>query len=181
MRYKKCIWKCGSIFISILMLSGCSTMANLKSFTTAYHEPSATTSSRLRVITDQTVRLVPNSTCVDWSLPGAGIVNSRSLAVANSRKFNDRILGVPDGDQVENSSEVYIQPGSPIVLVYAGEPSSRRYQCFTSLYFIPEAGADYEAITGLCYIKIAKIVKDEGAGEIRRETVVNRKAEICSP
>ncbi|QXI46683.1 MULTISPECIES: hypothetical protein [Pseudomonas] len=181
MQNKKCIWKCGSIFISVLMLSGCSTVANLKSFTTAYQEPSAATSSRLRVITDQTVRLVPDSTCVDWSVPGAGIVNSRSLAVANNRKFNDRMLGVPGGDRVKNSSEVYIKPGSPIVLVYAGVPSSRRYQCFTSLYFIPEAGADYEAVTGLCYIKIAKIVKDEGAGEIRRETVVNREAKICSP
>ena len=49
----------------IIMLSGCSTMDNLKSFSAAYHEPPNSTSSRLRVITNQNVRLVPGSTCIE--------------------------------------------------------------------------------------------------------------------
>lgn len=168
------------IFMLIIMLSGCSTMDNLKSFSAAYHEPPNSTSSRLRVITNQNVRLVPGSTCIDWSLPDVGMVNSRALAIANSRKLNDRVLGMPGGNGAKNSSEVYIQPGRPIVLVYSGMPSSGRYECFTSVYFFPEAGADYESNSGLCYITIEKIIKSEGSGEITRETVAGREAKICS-
>lgn len=69
------------VFIPVLALSGCSTINNLKSFATPYHEPPSPMSSRLRVITNQTVRLVPGSTCIDWKLPGVGMVNSRTFAV----------------------------------------------------------------------------------------------------
>ncbi|AZE89551.1 hypothetical protein C4J97_2852 [Pseudomonas orientalis] len=168
------------IFIPVLILAGCSTMDNLKSFTTAYKEPPNPTSSRLRVITNQTVRLVPGSTCVDWALPGVGMVNSRTFAIANDRTFNDRMLGIPGGDGVKNSSEVYIEPGKPITLVYAGTPASGRYQCFTSVHFLPEDGADYESNSELCYITIEKITKNKGAGEIIRTTVGGREAKVCT-
>ena len=168
------------IFIPVFMLSGCSTMDNLKSFTTAYKEPPSPTSSRLRVITNQTVRLVPGSTCIDWALPGVGMVNSRSFAIANDRTFNDRMLGIPDGDGVKNSSEVYIEPGKPITLVYAGTPANGRYQCFTSVHFLPEVGADYESNSGLCYITIEKITKNKDSGEISRATVGGREAKVCT-
>ncbi len=174
MRSGRFIW----VFVLVLMLSGCSTLSALQSFTTAYQEPSPPSSSRLRVTTDQTVRLIPGSACIDWSLPGAGIVNSRSSAVANNRKFNDRVLGVPSNKGAQNSSEVYIQPGSPIVLVYQG--ASRRFMCTESVYFVPEPGADYESNSGLCYITIAKIIKSESSGDIRREPVKVGKAKICS-
>ncbi|AZF16393.1 hypothetical protein [Pseudomonas sp. R3-18-08] len=168
------------IFVPVLMLSGCSTIDNLKSFTTAYIEPPSPTSSRLRVITNQTVRLVPGSTCVDWELPGVGMVNSRSFAIANDRTFNDRMLGIPGSDGIKNSSEVYIEPGKPITLVYAGTPASGRYQCFTSVHFLPEAGADYESNSGLCYITIEKITKNEDSGEISRTAVGGREAKVCT-
>lgn len=155
-------------------------MDALKSFTTAYTEPPNPTSSRLRVITNQTVRLVPGSTCIDWALPDVGMVNSRSFAVANDRTFNDRVLGMPGNNGIKNSSEVYIEPGKPITLVYAGTPANGRYQCFTSVYFLPEAGADYESNSGLCYITIEKITKRKDSAEISRETVGGREARICT-
>lgn len=153
-------------------------MDNLKSFTTAYNEPPSPTSSRLRVINNQTVRLVPGSTCIDWGLPGVGMVNSRSFAIANDRTFNDRRLGMPGGDGVKNSSKVYIEPGKPITLVYAG--TNGRCECFTSVHFLPEVGADYESNSGMCYVTIEKITKNEGSEEITRTTVDGRKAKICT-
>lgn len=168
------------IFSLFIMLSACSTMDGLKSFATAYHEPPNPTSSRLRVITNQTVRLVPDSTCIDWSLPGVGMVNSRALALANDRKFNDRVLGMPGGDGAKNSSEVYVYPDKPIILAYSGVSPNQRYQCFTAVYFIPEAGADYESNSEMCHISVEKIIKSEGSGEISREAVAHSEAKICS-
>lgn len=179
--FERSVMRSGSfvwMFVLVLMLPGCSTLSALQSFTTAYQEPLTPSSSRLRVTTDQTVRLIPGSACIDWSLPGAGIVNSRSLAVANNRKFNDRVLGVPGGKEAKNSSEVYVQPGNPIVLVYEG--ASRRIRCTESVYFVPEPGADYESNSGLCYMAIAKIIKSESSGDIRREAVKVGRAKICS-
>ena len=168
------------VFIPVFMLSGCSTMNNLKSFTTPYHEPPSPTSSRLRVITNQTVRLVPGSTCIDWALPGAGMVNSRTFAVANDRTFNDRILGIPGRKGGQNSSEVYIEPGKPITLVYAGTPANGRYQCFTSVHFVPESGTDYESNSELCHITIEKITGNGESGEITHTTAGGREAKVCT-
>lgn len=168
------------MFIPVLALSGCSTINNLKSFTTPYHEPPSPTSSRLRVITNQTVRLVPGSTCIDWKLPGVGMVNSRTFAVANDRTFNDRMLGIPGSNGVQNSSEVYIEPGKPITLVYAGTSANGRDQCFTSVNFVPEAGADYESHSMLCHITVEKIIRTGDSGEISRTTAGGREAKVCT-
>jgi hypothetical protein len=124
--------------------------------------------------------LVPGSTCIDWALPGVGMVNSRTFAVANDRTFNDRILGIPGSNGVQNSSEVYIEPGKPITLVYAGTPANLRYQCFTSVNFIPEAGADYESKSELCRITIEKIIRTGDSGEISRTTAGGREAKVCT-
>ncbi|MFK9007433.1 hypothetical protein [Pseudomonas pergaminensis] len=165
------------MLLSIPLFSGCSTVTGLKSYTTAYNEPQPATSSRLRVITDQTVRLVPDSQCIDWHLPGAGIVNSRSLAPLNDHTFNDRSLGIPGGDGVQNSSEIYIRPDTPITLVYAG--ATRKYQCVTGVHFVPEAGADYEAKSEPCGIWISKIVKNSTTGAVSREPVSSHTAKTC--
>ncbi|MFL1387360.1 hypothetical protein ACI77F_06755 [Pseudomonas tritici] len=165
------------MLLSIPLFSGCSTVTGLKSYTTAYNEPQPATSSRLRVITDQTVRLVPNSQCIDWHLPDSGIVNSRSLAPLNNHKFNDRNLGIPGGSGVQNSAEVYVSPNTPITLVYAG--ATRKYQCITGLYFVPEPGADYESRSEPCGIWISKIVKNGTTGAVSREPVTSYTAKAC--
>jgi hypothetical protein len=167
-------------FLALLALplfGGCSTMGALKSFTTAYHEPQNPTTSRLRVITDQVVRLVPGSTCINWDLPGAGSVNSRSLAPLNDKTFNDKRLGIPGGEGVKNSAEVYVQPNTPLTVVYSG--ADGRHQCLYSTYFVPEAGADYEAASEYCTIAIYKVVKNGATGEVSRGLIKSAPAKVC--
>lgn len=163
--------------LSLPLFSGCSTLDSLKSFTTAYQEPQNPTTSRLRVITDQVVRLIPDTRCVNWDLPGAGTVNSRSSAPLNDKTFNDKRLGIAGGEDAKNSAEVYVQPNTPLTVVYSG--TARRYQCFYSVYFVPQAGADYEATSELCTIAIHKIVKNGTTGEVSREPVKSDQAKVC--
>ena len=75
---------------------------------------------RLRVNTDQVVRLIPGRSCRDWSAPGAGVVNSRALALANNEDLNDKRIGMPPSDQPNNNSEVYVRPNEPLTIVYSG-------------------------------------------------------------
>lgn len=167
-------------FLALLALplfSGCSTMDALKSFTTAYHEPQNPTTSRLRVITDQMVRLVPGSTCINWDLPGTGMVNSRGTGPLNDQTHNDKRLGIAGGEGVKNSAEVYVQPDTPLTVVYSG--ADRRHQCLYSTYFVPEAGADYEATSELCTVAIYKIVKHGTTGEVSHEPVKSNQAKVC--
>jgi hypothetical protein len=163
--------------LALPLFSGCSTLDSLKSFTTAYKEPQNPTTSRLRVITDQVVRLIPDTRCVNWDLPGAGMVNARSAAPLNDKTFNDKRLEIPGAEAGKNSAEVYVQSDKPLTVVYTG--SARRYECFYSVYFVPEAGADYEATSALCTIAIHKIVKNAATGEVSREPVKNDQAKVC--
>lgn len=165
----------------LLSMSGCSTFDNLKAFTSAYQEPESATTSRLRVITDQVVRLVPDRSCIAWDAPGAGVVSSRNAGVANSTLLNDQRIGMPGGKQGGRASEVYVRPNKPITIVYNGARGT--YQCATYAYFIPEANSDYEVVAHIpymsCEIRISKLVKSAGAGEIVREPVLARRAKVC--
>ncbi|MBK5411535.1 hypothetical protein JFU58_23750 [Pseudomonas sp. TH34] len=163
--------------LSLPLFSGCSTLDSLKSFTTAYQEPQNPTTSRLRVITDQVVRLIPDTRCVNWDLPGAGAVNSRSSAPLNDQTHNDKRLGIAGGEGVKNSAEVYVQPDTPLTVVYSG--TTRRYQCFYGVSFVPEAGADYEATSEMCTVAIYKVVKNGATGEVSHEQVKSDRAKVC--
>lgn len=165
------------ILLALPIFSGCSTLDNLKSFTTAYHEPQPPTTSRLRVTTDQLVRAVPNSTCINWDLPDVGMINSRSSAPLNDRTHNDKALGIPGGEGLKNSAEVYIRPDQPLTLVYSG--ASSRYQCVIGIHFVPEAGADYESTSEFCVIRVSKIVKNATTGQVTREPVTGDRAKVC--
>lgn len=165
----------------LLAVSGCSTINNLKAFTSAYQEPESATTTRLRVVTDQVVRLVPDRSCVAWDAPGAGVVSSRNAGVANSKILNDQRIGMPGGEQVKDASEVYVRSNSPITVVYNGARSM--YECAVYAYFVPEANSDYEVSAYLpyasCGIRIAKLVKGVGDGEVVREPVLAHQAKLC--
>lgn len=163
------------------MLSGCSAYDNLKAFTVPYQEPEYATSARLRVNTDQIVRLIPGRDCLDWSAPGAGVVNSRAVALANNEDLNDKRIGMPLGDQPDNNSEVYVRPNEPLTIVYQG--AGARTQCMASSYFIPEDNSDYEVSAQLspvgCYISVGKFDGRGGDGKVIHEPAGAREAKLC--
>lgn len=130
-------------FISLVccVLAGCGTsiVSKLdKGFMTPYLEPATGQLARLRSITGGTIRLIPNSACMNWSIPGAGIVNSRNFAMANDKSFNDRSLGMPTVTPQKNSSEVYVSANQDLTLA-ATEP-----QLYITISFRPEPNSDYE-------------------------------------
>lgn len=163
------------------MLSGCSTYDSLKAFTVAYQEPEHATSARLRVNTDQVVRLIPGRNCQDWSAPGAGVVNARAFALANNEDLNDKRIGMPPSDKPNNNSEVYVRPNEPLTIVYTG--ASGRLQCMASSYFIPEENSDYEvsaqfSVAG-CYITVGKLAGRDDDGKIVHKPAGAREAKSC--
>lgn len=170
------------IVILSLVLSGCSTYDNLKSYTVPYQEPEHPTSARIRVSTDQVVRLIPGSDCLDWRVPGAGVVNSRAIALANNREHNDKRIGMPPGDQLDNNSEVYVKPNEPITIVYNG--AAHRTECSSRSYFLPQENSDYEISARYsrvgCYIAVSKLVGVGGDGKVILESAGARNANVCS-
>jgi hypothetical protein len=137
------------------------------------------------------VRAVPNSDCVDWSLPNTGVM-------AVSRKgfveVNDRVLGMPQGkfpdikskDEVVAVSELYIRAGSPIVIDYLSMGQSSiggpgYYQCFIRKSFVPVAGSDYEAVFSQdernCRFGISRIA--EGNESNRIQEIELKNATFC--
>jgi hypothetical protein len=107
-------------------------------FGTPYTEPKGGHVARLRAMTHGTIRLVPNSNCVDWTKPGAGSIGSRNSGLLNDKTFNDRRLGIPTDVPQQAASEVYIAAEQPLVL------ASTEGNQYIYISFTPAPGADYE-------------------------------------
>lgn len=70
-----------ALSISVLaLLSGCGALTDVRSFSTPYSTPDGGETARLRVISDGMVRGVPKSDCVDFRLPGAGVMVAFRMA-----------------------------------------------------------------------------------------------------
>ncbi|KTB87926.1 hypothetical protein AO070_04760 [Pseudomonas syringae pv. syringae PD2766] len=124
-----------SLFIS---LTGCGMISAVKSFSTPYATPEGVETARLRIITDGMVRGIPNSDCIDFRLPGAGVMVVARDGYANR---NAESLGMPPSSYSEAPgarSELLIAAGQPIAFHYNGN------RCYNMFTFVPAAGVDYE-------------------------------------
>jgi len=164
-----------AVMLVALSLSACGDIQTGISFSTPYQQPTSGERARLRVMSfGGMVRAVPNSSCIDWRLPGAGVMVVPTKGFAN---VNGQDLGMPVGQfpgittamGTVAVSELYIPAGKPIVLHYLsqGEIHGRtNYQCFVPRSFVPIAGEDYEAMYfqegSLCRFGIARLTKSEG-------------------
>ncbi len=120
------------------LLSGCGALTDVRSFSTPYTMPSSAETARLRVISDGMVRGVPKSDCVNFRLPGAGVMVVARDGYANR---NGESLGMPPTAAQSSStvmSELQVPAGQPIAFHYIGD------RCYNMFSFVPEAGADYE-------------------------------------
>ncbi|CAI8975118.1 MULTISPECIES: hypothetical protein [Pseudomonas] len=128
-----------ALSISVLtLLTGCGALSDVRSFSTPYSTPDGGETARLRVISDGMVRAVPKSDCVDFRLPGAGVMVAFRDGYANR---NGESLGMPDDDKHSSSTvmtELLVPAGQPIAFHYIGA------QCYNMFRFVPKAGADYQ-------------------------------------
>ncbi|WP_225923608.1 MULTISPECIES: hypothetical protein [Pseudomonas] len=122
----------------LALLSGCGALSDVRSFSTPYSTPDGAETARLRVISDGMVRAVPKSDCVDFRLPGAGVMVALRDGYANRNGEN---LGMPAIGKSSPSTvmtELRVPAGKPIAFHYIGA------QCYNMFSFIPEAGMDYQ-------------------------------------
>ena len=119
-------------------LTGCGALNSVRSFSTPYSTPPGGETVRLRVISDGMVRGVPKSSCVNFRLPGAGVMVVARDGYANR---NGETLGMAPVQRYESGtvmSELLVPAGQPIAFHYLGD------RCYNMFSFVPEAGMDYE-------------------------------------
>lgn len=141
-----------SVVVVVVTLAGCGNIAVVKSFSTKFESPAEGKTANLRVITNGMVRGVPNSECIDWYLPGAGVIAARDGFA--HRNYED--LGMPDSKwtaAVSKSNfyntEVRVPAGEPLSLSFIGNGRVSAYareQCFVSRSFTPQPGHNYELV-----------------------------------
>lgn len=125
--------------ISLLaLLNGCGALTDVRSFSTPYSSPTSGDTARVRVISDGMVRAVPKSDCINFRLPGAGVMVAQrdGYADRNGEKLGMQPTAVQLASTVE--SELLVPAGQPIAFHYIGN------RCYNMFTFVPVAGADYE-------------------------------------
>jgi hypothetical protein len=179
----------GALYIIFtLLLSACGNIQNVISFSTPYQQPTSGETAKLRVVSfGGMVRAIPNSDCIDWRLPGAGVMVVTRKGFAN---VNDQNLGMPAGmfpelkTEMEKVaiSEFYVPAGKPLVLYYLSHSESvwgQNYQCFVPKVFTPVAGENYEAVYSqqgtACHYKIVHLMQDGGVDESTTIALSNTK------
>ncbi|MBN2991292.1 hypothetical protein JWR97_07720 [Pseudomonas cedrina subsp. fulgida] len=123
----------------------------------------------MRVISDGMVRGVPKSNCVNFRLPGAGVMVAERDGFANR---NGETLGMAPVQRYSNRtvmSELLVPAGQPIAFHYIGN------RCYNMFSFVPEAGMDYEldaANRYKCGVTLKRMIfgKIEGTSEPLRES-----------
>nr|WP_280639909.1 hypothetical protein [Pseudomonas sp. RGM2987] len=125
--------------LSVLaLLGGCGALSDVRSFSTPYSSPDDGATARLRVVSDGMVRAVPKSDCLDFRLPGAGVMVAYRDGYANR---NAESLGIPPLDEpppTTVATELRVPAGQPIAFHYIGA------RCYNMFSFVPKAGADYQ-------------------------------------
>ena len=176
-----------SLLTILACLGGCGNIHTVRSFMTPYGEPTEGDRARIRVITNGMIRAVPNSACVDWRLPSAGVMVTPDKGFAH---LNDRVLSMPRGrisqalttERALAVSELYIPAGKPITFFYLlNEKSSgdNTPECALARSFVPRANTEYELWTdrafGQCFLEVDAIGSEGKPAEPIRIELDNAK------
>lgn len=161
--------------LASLVLAGCGNISNVQSFSTPYTAPASAETARVRVYTNGMARGVPDHACIDWRVPGAGVIAVAKKGFANR---NGQSLGMPasaisrgpkDADWV--ASEVQVPAGKPFVFHFLSlgtKEVGRVEQCGGAFTFTPQAGQDYDMVmletASQCTFNLKRV---DGADEVR--------------
>ncbi len=167
-----------------LAVSACGNIANMRAYSKAYMEPASGDTARLRVITNGMARGVPGRDCIDWRMPGAGIMAVAQSGFADQN--NGRSLGIPPsgrevGGQKLARSELKVPAGKPFAMNFQSSgyvSGGYSYSCQQTFRFTPQAGQDYELIlldSGMCVVGLQHLNSE---GKAENEPV--EKAGLCN-
>ena len=155
------------------VLTGCGQISSVRSFSTAYSTPGAGDKVKLRVITFGMVRGIPNSDCVDFRLPGAGVMVVGQEGFANR---NGEHLDMAFADDVNETpgvrSELLITAGQPIAFHYIGR------QCYNMFSFVPQSGVEYQLEATSAYMCSVSL-RQQVVGETKVSTVPLNESKLC--
>lgn len=160
------------IGIIAMALSGCGNIKNVLAYSKDYMEPTSGDTARLRIITNGMVRGVPGRDCIDWQVPGAGVMAVRNSGFAD--KNNGRSLGMPAGSDradgmVHVRSELKVQANKPLAINFQGfgrVSNGTSYSCQQRFSFTPQANQDYELNLledSSCLISLVQLNQDRPA------------------
>ncbi|MGI2028998.1 hypothetical protein [Endozoicomonas acroporae] len=174
-----------SILLTTLLLTGCGNIKTIKSFSTSFAESTSGQQARIRIISDKgMVRGVPNSECIDYALPGSGVMTAYYNGFAD---LNWKELDLPDGKFPDKQfpagavwTELAIDGDKPIALHYI--LNEHLQSCSVMANFTPESGQDYEAYfkTGSveCSVNITNI--SENKTSTHSDKLALNQAELCN-
>lgn len=157
----------------LALLSGCGAITDVRSFSTPYTTPPSTETARLRVISNGMVRGVPKSDCINFRLPGAGVMVVARDGYANR---NGESLGMPSAVVHSSStavSELLVPAGQPMAFHYLGD------RCYNLFSFVPEPGMDYELEAASRY-RCGVTIKRMLVGETSGKRVPLAKSKLCN-
>jgi len=132
------------VILAVLLLSlgGCGQVANVRSLSTGYVPPQGGETARIRLLTDGLVRAVPERDCLDWNVPGAGVMASAKPGFPDHNGENLGIPGPIFSWAGAVSSELVVPANKPIAFHYLGRLQYSR-QCAKTMTFVPRPGVDY--------------------------------------
>ena len=132
------------VILAVLLLSlgGCGQVANVRSLSTGYVPPQDGETARIRLLTDGLVRAVPERDCLDWNVPGAGVMASAKPGFPDHNGENLGIPGPIFSWAGAVSSELVVPANKPIAFHYLGRLQYSR-QCARTMTFVPRPGVDY--------------------------------------
>ncbi|WP_300719617.1 hypothetical protein [Pseudomonas sp.] len=132
------------VILAVLLLSlgGCGQVANVRSLSTGYVPPQGGETALIRLLTDGLVRAVPERDCLDWNVPGAGVMASAKPGFPDHNGENLGIPGPIFSWAGAVSSELVVPANKPIAFHYLGRLQYSR-QCAKTMTFVPRPGVDY--------------------------------------
>lgn len=140
-------------------LSGCGIARSLSQ---PFKQPTGGEIAMIRIVTNGTVRFIPNQSCVSWDNAEAGVVAAaepqRLKNNHNGEKIGMKPAPLKDDFGMKSKSqelgainvaeaEVRVAANKPLTIVFSSESytSDWAYWCDPiSVAFIPEAGREYE-------------------------------------
>ena len=167
--------------VLLVALGGCGQVANVRSLSTGYVAPQAGETARVRIVTDGLVRAVPGRDCLDWNVPGAGVMASAKPGFPD---HNGENLGMPGPIYSwagAVSSELVVPANKPIAFHYLGRLQYSR-QCAKSMSFVPKAGRDYmvqASMSADCSFKLDELPAN-GAQWVAVEPQPQGKLSMCN-
>lgn len=164
-------------------VSGCGNISNIRAYSTAYVEPDSGDTARLRVITNGMARGVPGRDCIDWRVPGAGVMAVSESGFADQN--NGRSLGMPESNRRVQAqelarTELKVPAGKPFAMNFQSEghvSAGYSYSCQQTFRFTPKVSQDYELILldgGQCLVALQRL---NPTGKPENEPV--EKAGLC--